>query len=95
MSKIESKLVTRMRNMISDSDNLDDLKIIKDVIRERMETVAKRNSYSFKKGDEVKIIGSGRINEGIIQKVNITRALVLSGKTSYDVPFVMLRKKEA
>ena len=95
MSKIESKLVTRMRNMISDSDNLDDLKIIKDAVNYRMETVAKRNSFSFKKGDEVRIVGSGRINEGIIQKVNITRALVLSGKTSYDVPFVMLRKKEA
>ena len=95
MSKIESKLVTRMRNMISDSDNLDDLKIIKDAINYRMEIVAKRNSFSFKKGDEVRIVGSGRINEGIIQKVNITRALVLSGKTSYDVPFVMLRKKEA
>tara|TARA_R100001594_G_scaffold130137_3_gene169083 strand:- start:562 stop:849 length:288 start_codon:yes stop_codon:yes gene_type:complete len=95
MSKIESKLVTKMRNMISDSDNLDDLKIIKDAINYRMETVAKRNSHSFKEGDEVRIVGSGRINAGIIQKVNITRALVLSGKTSYDVPFVMLRKKEA
>ncbi len=95
MTKIESKLVTRMRNMISDSDNLDDLKIIKDAVNYRMETVAKRNSFSFKKGDKVRIVGSGRINEGVIQKVNITRALVLSGKTSYDVPFVMLRKKEA
>ena len=37
-------------------------------------------------------MGSGKINEGIIKKVNRTRAIVMVGDVGWNVPFEMIRK---
>ena len=52
----------------------------------------KKDDFPVKKGDKVKITGSGRIQEGTIEKINRTRAVVMVGNIGWNVPFEMLRK---
>ncbi len=89
-----SKLITRIRNMVSDVDNIDDLNIIKDIITNQRRYLAQKNAFGLVKGDKVKITGSNKIEEGIIEKVNRTRAVVMVGNIGWNVPFEMIRKME-
>ena len=56
------------------------------------EYLAKKNALGLIKGDKVKITGSGKIQEGIIEKINKTRAVVMVENVGWNVPFEMLRK---
>ena len=87
-----NKLVNRIRNMISDLDNIDDLNIIKDIVKNQKKYLGQKNAFNLIKGDKVKITGSGKIQEGIIEKINRTRAVVMVGDVGWNVPFEMLRK---
>ena len=87
-----NKLVNRIRNMISDLDNIDDLNIVKDIVKNQKKYLGQKNAFDLIKGDKVKITGSGRIQEGIIEKINRTRAVVMVGNVGWNVPFEMLRK---
>ena len=87
MSKIDD-----IRNMISDLDNIDDLNTIKEIVMNQRKYLAKKNAFNLIKGDKVKITGSGKIKEGVIEKVNRTRAVVMVGDTGWNVPFEMIRK---
>ena len=87
-----SKLVNRIKNMISDLDNIDDLNTIKEIVMNQRKYLAQKNAFGLIKGDKVKITGSGKIQEGIIEKINRTRAVVMVGNTGWNVPFEMLRK---
>ena len=89
-----NKLVTRIRNMVSDVDNIDDLNIIKDIITNQRRYLAQKNAFGLVKGDKVKITGSNKIEEGVIEKVNRTRAVVMVGNIGWNVPFEMIRKME-
>ena len=87
-----NKLVNRIRNMISDLDNIDDLNIIKDIVKNQKKYLGQKNAFNLIKGDKVKITGSGKTQEGIIEKINRTRAVVMVGDVGWNVPFEMLRK---
>jgi hypothetical protein len=87
MSKIDE-----IRNLISDLDNMDDLNTIKEIVMNQRKYLAQKNAFNLIKGDKVKITGSGKIQEGIIEKINRTRAVVMVGNTGWNVPFEMLRK---
>ncbi len=87
-----NKLVNRIRNMISDLDNIDDLNIIRDLTRNQKKYLGQKNAFNLIKGDKVKITGSGKMQEGIIEKINRTRAVVMVGNVGWNVPFEMLRK---
>tara|TARA_R100000458_G_C8245963_1_gene223910 strand:- start:955 stop:1230 length:276 start_codon:yes stop_codon:yes gene_type:complete len=89
-----NKLVTRIRNMVSDVDNMDDLNIIKEIVANQRKYLAQKNAFGLIKGEKVKITGSNRIKEGIIKKVNRTRALIMAGDIEWNVPFEMIRKME-
>ena len=89
-----NKLITRIRNMVSDVDNIDDLNIIKDIITNQRRYLAQKNAFGLVKGDKVKITGSNKIEEGVIEKVNRTRAVVMVGNIGWNVPFEMIRKME-
>tara|TARA_B100000519_G_C14216726_1_gene425350 strand:+ start:101 stop:346 length:246 start_codon:yes stop_codon:yes gene_type:complete len=80
--------------MVSDVDNIDDLNIIKDIITNQRRYLAQKNAFGLVKGDKVKITGSNKIEEGIIEKVNRTRAVVMVGNIGWNVPFEMIRKME-
>ena len=85
-------LVDEIRNKISDLDDIDDLNIIRDIIRNQKKYLGQKNAFGLIKGDKVKITGSGRIREGVIEKINRTRAVVMVGDVGWNVPFEMLRK---
>ena len=87
MSKIDD-----IRGKISDLDNIDDLNTIRDIIKNQRKYLAQKNAFNLIKGDKVKIVGSGKIQEGTIEKINRTRAVVMVGNTGWNVPFEMIRK---
>ena len=87
MSKIDD-----IRNKISDLDNMDDLNTIKDIVKNQRKYLAQKNAFGLIKGDKVKITGTNRLEEGIIEKINRTRAVVMVGNVGWNVPFEMLRK---
>ena len=87
-----SKLIDEIRTRISDIDNIDDLNIIKDIISNQRKYLGQKNAFNLIKGDEVKIVGSGKIEKGIIEKINRTRAVVMVGEIGWNVPFEMIRK---
>ena len=87
MSKIDD-----IRDKISDLDNIDDLNTIRDIIKNQRKYLAQKNAFNLIKGDKVKIVGSGKIQEGTIEKINRTRAVIMVGNTGWNVPFEMIRK---
>ncbi len=87
-----SQLIDEIRTRISDVDNIDDLNIIRDIISNQRKYLGQKNAFNLIKGDKVKIVGSGKIQEGIIEKINRTRAVVMVGNVGLNVPFEMIRK---
>ena len=85
-------LVDDIRNKISDLDNIDDLNTIKEIVKNQRKYLGQKNAFNLIKGDKVKITGSGRIQEGIIERINRTRAVVMVGNVGWNVPFEMLKK---
>jgi len=76
----------------------DKLVQMNDAIKDRFKTTASYLKYTLRVGDEVRITGSGRIDRGIVTKVNRTRAIVkvyLEDKkwARYNVPFTMITKE--
>lgn len=87
-----SQLIDEIRTRISDVDNIDDLNIIKEIVSNQRKYLGQKNAFNLIKGDEVKIVGSGKIEKGIIEKINRTRAVVMVGNVGWNVPFEMIRK---
>mgnify|MGYP003142649640 CR=1 FL=1 len=73
----------------------DDLNIIKDCVKDRGKTLSSKLKYGLKVGQHVKITGTGKLEEGTIEKVNKTRAVVsvkINDQVySYNVPFSMIK----
>ena len=84
--------INEIRRLISDLDTIDDLNTIKEIVMNQRKYLAQKNAFNLIKGDKVKITGSGKIKEGIIEKINRTRAIVMVGDTGWNVPFEMIRK---
>tara|TARA_R110002012_G_scaffold37090_1_gene104266 strand:+ start:7281 stop:7559 length:279 start_codon:yes stop_codon:yes gene_type:complete len=87
-----SELIDEIRTRVSDIESIDDLNIIKQIVSNQRKYLGQKNAYNLIKGDKVKIIGSGKIEEGIIEKINRTRAVVMVGNIGWNVPFEMIRK---
>ena len=87
-----SQIIDEIRTRISDIESIDDLNIIKQIVSNQRKYLGQKNAFNLVKGDEVKIIGSGKIEKGIIEKINRTRAVVMVGEIGWNVPFEMIRK---
>ena len=88
MSKIDD-----IRGKISDLDSIDDLNIVRDLVRNQKKYLGQKNAFNLIKGDKVKITGSGKIQEGTIERINRTRAVVMVENRGYNVPFTMITKE--
>ena len=81
--------------ILTTKDN-DTLVTINEAVKDRLSTNSSRLKYELEPGDKVKITGSGKVTEGVVHKVNRTRALVITywndKKTKFHVPFTMLTK---
>ena len=77
----------------------DTLSTINKAIKDKFKTNASYLKYTLHVGDTVRINGSGRIDSGIVDKVNRTRAIVRvwdeerQGNIQYNVPFTMITKE--
>ena len=92
MSIPQKDILNEIRTQIHNLDSIDDLNIIRDIINNQRRYLAQKNAFGLIKGDKVKITGSGKIEEGIIEKINRTRAVVMVGDVGWNVPFEMIRK---
>ena len=78
-------------HIMTEMTDTDELNHLKKVIKMRRESIASDLKGILKPGDRVKI-DSTKIPEGIIHKVNRTKAVILDDKgIGWDVPLTMIR----
>ena len=82
-----------IEKLVNDVIDIGELKTIRNLVTSRIKNVAKDNAYSLVVGETVKIAGSGKIQEGVIKKINRTRAVIMVGNVGWNVPFEMIRKE--
>ena len=89
---------TDLFTLIDTLDNIDDLDLVKEMLKTRSKKLARDTKSGLIIGDEVKISGSAKIESGKVIKINRTRAVVdcydktIDGMVAYNVPFSMIRK---
>ena len=84
--------IDEIRAKVFELDNIDDLNIVKDIVIYHRTYLDKKDALWLINGDKVKITGSCKIQECIIEKINKTRAVVMVENVGWNVPFEMLRK---
>jgi len=88
---IERKeLLTQLMQM----RDLDELRLIQSAVRDRIKEVASAIKYDLDKDDKVRIKSPRRElqEDGVIVKVNRTRAVVRIDGKDWNVPFAMITK---
>ena len=76
-------------------NDVNELKLIRSAIRDRRDEVSSRVKYELTKGDRVIITTKNGIEEGVVEKINRTRAVVdIDDKGFYNVPFSMITKNK-
>jgi FKBP-type peptidyl-prolyl cis-trans isomerase 2 len=79
-------------------NNVDSLRPISEAIKDRKQTLSSKLKYELKPGMSVNVNGSNKFDEGVVVKVNKTRAVLnvdINGQTyGYNVPFSMISTKE-
>ena len=71
-------------------DDIDKLKEMQSVIRDRIDSISFRIGRQLYTGDRVKVTSKSGIEYGHVIKVNRTRAVVNLDKGKYNVPFSMI-----
>ena len=74
--------------------DMDELRLIRSAISDRIKQVASAIKYDLQNGDKVKINSPRRelSEDGTIIKVNRTRAVVLIEGKQWNVPFALIEK---
>ena len=76
----------------------DKLVEMNDAIKDRFRTTASYLKYTLQVGDTVRITGSGKVDKGVVTKINRTRAVIRVENENelhikYNVPFTMITKE--
>ena len=83
---------------ILSQNDVNSLRPISEAIKDRKQTLSSKLKYELKPGMLVNVNGSNKFNEGVVVKVNKTRAVLnvdIKGQTyGYNVPFSMISTKE-
>ncbi len=87
----ETRLWT-IQKLINDVDDINEIKQIKEMLRGKIKSLGSENKYKLIKGDKVVVLGTSQLEEGRIEKVKRTRAIVMVEDRKWDVPLYMLRK---
>tara|TARA_R100000458_G_C8243715_1_gene222149 strand:- start:79 stop:366 length:288 start_codon:yes stop_codon:yes gene_type:complete len=87
----ETRLWT-IQKLINDVDDINEIKQIKEMLRGKIRSLGSENKYKLIKGDKVVVLGTSQLEEGRIEKVKRTRAIVMVEDRKWDVPLYMLRK---
>ena len=84
-----------MDNLIKEINSIHDntdLRILRNVINDRLKVVGSTIKYSLNRGDLVSITSKGKTETGTIDKVNRTRAVVNINGKLWNVPFSLMTK---
>ena len=74
--------------------DIDELRMIRSAISDRIKEVGSAVKYELKIGDSVIVTSSKGVESGIINKINRTRAVVKLDGLLYNVPFSMITKQK-
>ena len=86
-----NEIISHIMTKMTDTDELNHLKKVIDM---RRKSIASDLKDTLKPGDRVKV-DSTKIPEGIVHKVNRTKAVILDEKgMGWDVPLTMIRTGE-
>ena len=86
----QDELILEINKVVDRSD----LRILRNVINDRIKVIGSMVKHGLNRGDIVEIDSPRRElkEEGTIEKVNRTRAVVNINGTSWNVPFSMITK---
>ena len=73
--------------------DINELRLIRSAISDRIKEVSSRIKYELKKGDAIIVSSKKGVEDGVIEKINRTRAVVKMNGTSWNVPFSMITKQ--
>ena len=73
--------------------DVNELRLIRSAISDRIKEVSSRIKYELRKGDAIIVTSKKGVEEGVIEKINRTRAVVKMNGTSWNVPFSMITKQ--
>ena len=73
--------------------DINELRMIRSAISDRIKEVGSAVKYELKSGDSVIVTSSKGVESGIINKINRTRAVVNMNGIQYNVPFSMITKQ--
>jgi len=77
--------------IMSLTDKLD-VRYLKNICDEQIRSISNALKYDLRPGDSVKVDSKRLIEEGIIKKINRTRAVVEINNKKWNVPFSMITK---
>ena len=80
-----------LMNLMQITD-LGELRLIRSAINDRIQEVGSRIKYDLNPGDKVSINSKRLVEDGVIKKVNRTRAVVLIDGKQWNVPFALITK---
>jgi FKBP-type peptidyl-prolyl cis-trans isomerase 2 len=84
--------------LINTLDNIDDLREVRTMVKDKLESLGRATKYNLVIGDKVRISGSPKIEKGKIIKINRTKAVVdcfnhhKEHMGEWTVPFSMIVK---
>ena len=87
----QDELILEINTMVDKSD----LRILRDVVNDRIKMVGQMVKYSLDRGDIVMVEGGRKLEkeEGTIVTINRTRAVVNINGKEWNVPFSMITKQ--
>ena len=69
-----------------------DVRFLRNICDEQIRSISNALKYDLRPGDSVKVDSKRLIEEGIIKKINRTRAVVEINNKKWNVPFSMITK---
>ena len=87
-------MLTEIEKQINLIEDLRELQQITGFVKDRKRAIGNRLKYQLQIGDKVKINGSGRLDNGVVTKINRTRAVVKIDNQQWTVPFTMITKEQ-
>ena len=82
-----------IQDRINKIEDIRDLRVIQQFIKDRHDYLGNKTKYQLSVGDKVKITSNSKVEYGVIQKINRTRAVVIIDDRRWNVPFSMITKE--
>ena len=90
---IQSELIDKIASDIRNIKNVNDLNFLASELKEQRKYLGRKIGNTLQKGDKVIVSNGSSKDEGVITKVNKTRAVVDMRDGSWTVPFSMITKQ--